>query len=397
MYFKGTDRSVRLLQGRFWLTVIVSAVLVTSAIWPAGTHAEDALVVTISVGEHSRTIRTSASTVARILDRVDVELGDNDLVEPSLETMIEGPVYHINVYRARPVLIEDNGRSVVVNTPYSSPRLIAQDAGVTLYREDIAELRRVEDVVVSGIVGEKLIIDRATSISVNLYGRQFDYRTQAADVAGVLEEMGLVMEKADHLNLPVTTAISEGLNLAVMRIGTAVITADEVLTYGSDITWDPALPAGTRIIHSPGLDGRRLVTYEVVYHNEEEISRQELDSAVIEQPVDEQVTIGSAVEDFADNKLLGQVIAASRGYQGEQWQCLHDLWVRESQWNQFSENPTSGAYGIPQALPASKMATVADDWQTNPVTQITWGLNYIEGRYGTPCDAWSFFLGHNWY
>ena len=71
-----------------------------------------------------------------------------------------------------------------------------------------------------------------------------------------------------------------------------------------------------------------------------------------------------------------------------QWPCLYDLWERESGWNVYAENPSSGAYGIPQSLPGDKMASVASDWQTNPTTQIKWGLGYIKSIYGTPCAAW---------
>jgi hypothetical protein len=77
--------------------------------------------------------------------------------------------------------------------------------------------------------------------------------------------------------------------------------------------------------------------------------------------------------------------------------CLDKLWTRESGWNTRSTNSSTGAYGIPQALPGSKMGSVADDWRTNPATQIKWGLSYIKGRYGTPCSAWQHFLSTGWY
>ncbi len=76
--------------------------------------------------------------------------------------------------------------------------------------------------------------------------------------------------------------------------------------------------------------------------------------------------------------------------------CLDNLWSRESGWRYNAENP-SGAYGIPQALPGSKMATAGADWQTNPVTQIKWGFGYIKGRYGNPCGAWSYWQAHGSY
>jgi hypothetical protein len=87
---------------------------------------------------------------------------------------------------------------------------------------------------------------------------------------------------------------------------------------------------------------------------------------------------------------------ASFGFGTNQWGCLNDLWQRESGWNYRAYNP-SGAYGIPQALPGSKMATAGADWQTNPATQIKWGLGYIKSMYGTPCGAWSHETAYGWY
>ncbi|WP_331716370.1 D-alanyl-D-alanine carboxypeptidase family protein [Microbacterium sp. TPU 3598] len=82
-----------------------------------------------------------------------------------------------------------------------------------------------------------------------------------------------------------------------------------------------------------------------------------------------------------------------------QYGCLERLWTGESNWNPLAKNPSSGAYGIPQALPAEKLATAGADWLTNGVTQVKWGLTYIKDRYGTPCDAWSFWQSNNphWY
>jgi hypothetical protein len=79
-----------------------------------------------------------------------------------------------------------------------------------------------------------------------------------------------------------------------------------------------------------------------------------------------------------------------------QFSCLNNIWTKESNWNPYAAN-ASGAYGIPQALPGSKMASAGPNWQTNPTTQIKWGLGYIKGRYGTPCAAWSFWQGNGWY
>ncbi|MEV0175236.1 transglycosylase SLT domain-containing protein [Streptomyces sp. NPDC050803] len=81
----------------------------------------------------------------------------------------------------------------------------------------------------------------------------------------------------------------------------------------------------------------------------------------------------------------------------DQWTCFSNIVDHESSWNYKAVNPSSGAYGLFQALPGSKMSSVGSDWQTNPATQIKWGLNYMNERYDSPCGAWSFWQANNWY
>lgn len=96
----------------------------------------------------------------------------------------------------------------------------------------------------------------------------------------------------------------------------------------------------------------------------------------------------SGTPDPGTAQALGLQLVLARGWDQSQFACLDSLFTRESHWNVYAANP-SGAYGIPQALPGSKMASAGADWATNPATQITWGLNYIQARYGTPCGAWA--------
>ncbi|GAA1744057.1 phospholipase [Microbacterium paludicola] len=97
-------------------------------------------------------------------------------------------------------------------------------------------------------------------------------------------------------------------------------------------------------------------------------------------------------------QATASAMAAERyGWGADQFGCLVSLWNKESGWNYQASNPSSGAYGIPQSLPGSKMATVGADWQTNATTQIAWGLDYISRAYGTPCAAWGHSQAVNWY
>ena len=92
-----------------------------------------------------------------------------------------------------------------------------------------------------------------------------------------------------------------------------------------------------------------------------------------------------------------RTIAAALVGDSGQFSCLDSLWTKESGWRIDADNPSSSAYGIPQALPGSKMSSFGADWATNPVTQIRWGLDYIEDRYGSPCGAWSHSQSNGWY
>ena len=94
---------------------------------------------------------------------------------------------------------------------------------------------------------------------------------------------------------------------------------------------------------------------------------------------------------------IAMAILGSYGWSSSQFSCLDSLWDHESGWNVSAANPSSGAYGIPQALPGSKMASAGADWQTNAATQIRWGLGYIKGTYGSPCGAWAHEESTGWY
>ena len=107
--------------------------------------------------------------------------------------------------------------------------------------------------------------------------------------------------------------------------------------------------------------------------------------------------VESAREPHGAKLVAKALIAEKYQWDEEQYSCLNKLWTKESHWNYKARNKVSGAHGIAQALPATKMEVVGTDWRTNPVTQISWGLKYINERYDTPCKAWSKFKRSRWY
>ncbi len=118
-------------------------------------------------------------------------------------------------------------------------------------------------------------------------------------------------------------------------------------------------------------------------------------AGLVEEDLAAMVEVESLSE--SDPRDIARALLPEFGFSADQFGCLDSLWTRESNWNVYADNPTSSAYGIPQSLPGSKMASAGSDWATNPVTQITWGLGYIRDRYGSPCSAWAHSESVGWY
>ena len=104
-----------------------------------------------------------------------------------------------------------------------------------------------------------------------------------------------------------------------------------------------------------------------------------------------------SAERTGDPRSIARAMLSDHGWSSGQFSCLESLWQKESGWNVHADNPSSSAYGIPQALPGRKMASAGSDWESNPATQIKWGLGYIADSYGSPCSAWAHSESNGWY
>ncbi len=138
-----------------------------------------------------------------------------------------------------------------------------------------------------------------------------------------------------------------------------------------------------------------MVTYEVDLRNNAEVGRKVLQFVTALEPVKQKVVKGTKViySNPSANVALGQQIAAEMGWGGE-FSCIYNIYQRESGWDHTKRNRSSGAYGIPQALPGSKMGP---GWESDPALQIRWGIGYMASRYGSPCGAWNFWTVNHWY
>jgi hypothetical protein len=123
-------------------------------------------------------------------------------------------------------------------------------------------------------------------------------------------------------------------------------------------------------------------------------AQRQAEAAAVQARVQHDAEVAAAQ---ADPRGVARAMLADHGWGADQFRCLDSLWTKESGWKATADNRSSSAYGIPQALPGSKMASAGEDWRTNPRTQIAWGLGYIASSYGTPCGAWAHSRSYNWY
>ncbi len=152
----------------------------------------------------------------------------------------------------------------------------------------------------------------------------------------------------------------------------------------------PNAEAETLAPGGPGNDGQTIVVA-----GERDGASGRGDYTVTEAP--KNTAPASGIPDPGTAQAIAYEMVMARGWDSNEYDCLVALWNRESHWNVYAHNPSSGAYGIPQSLPGDKMASAGADWQTNPKTQITWGHAYRVGRYGTPCGAWAHSGRKGWY
>lgn len=376
--------------------VFLLCVMLVYVLFAPMSVAQDDYVVSIGADSRIRTVRTTGGTVRDLLERAGIKLANGDLVEPGLDTEITGPVFNINVYRARPVLIHDGAKEVTIITPYASPRLIAKDAGIKVWNEDKLVLTRIDDFIGRGMLGEEMNIVRATAVKFDWYGKQLTIRTHAETVGELLAEKDIVPDKNDQLSPSPSTRLSAGDRVQLIRVGKKVVTKQEVVKFSVRTIWDDDMLYGTQNIEEAGVDGSRVVTYEITYHNGQEASRRELKSVVSEEPLTQVVRAGTKLVGGSDNKALGKTMAAARGWTGSEWICLLNLWDRESHWNNLAQNPISTAFGIAQFLD-STWAGTGYKKTSDPAIQIQAGLTYVGNRYGSPCGAWQHSESIGWY
>ncbi len=383
---------------------------------------EDSHVVVLRIDGEERTFPTRAATVGDLLEKQNISLGEFDVVEPTEDTYIDKDVFEIAIYRAKPLTIIDNEEVIRTLSPYIDDRKAVKAAGVQIAPEDDVDPEFSANIFATRSIGRTLQVVRANTTTVNLYGAIIEKRTKAATVGDVLAELAIVPAPDDTVSPNPATKVSNGLAIFITKFGRQLATVEQDIAFVTEVTEDSSLSTGAERVLQQGSPGKKVVTYEIELANGTEIGRKVLQETVVVQPVVQKVVRGTKPL-FADfnadgiparvfcgspkqgnwkninvgNAAAGRALAAERGWTGSEFDALLELFACESSWNERAGNPVSGAYGIPQSWPATKMASFGADYMTNPITQLRWGLNYIAARYGTPSAALQFHYRTNYY
>jgi uncharacterized protein YabE (DUF348 family) len=350
----------------------------------------DSKVVQLTIAGEKQSVPTRAHTVKEFLERADVTINEGDVIEPSQDELIAGDNFRINVYKARPVTIFDGDKRVQALSAAKTPRVVADEAGVKVYPEDILEQGISDDMLREQVIGEKITIDRATPVALNLYGKPSTVRTQAETVGQLLQEKGVVVRKGDKVTPAVTKRLTKGMTVAVSRSGIQVKTVEEEIAPPIEYVEDPSLSFGATAVRQPGKPGKKSVTYEITVRNNQEVSRRAIQQVTIEEPVKQIVARGKAF-DLSRDKAA---VMAAAGIAESDYPYVDYIVSRESGWR---ANATNGrTWGLCQALPGSKMASAGADWETNPVTQLRWCAGYAAGKGGWAA-SYEFWLRNHWW
>ena len=411
--------------------------------------------VMLEVNGVSRPVTSWGNTVGDALHAAGVSVGSNDLVQPGTgEAVRDGDT--IVVRTSKPYTVTVDGQTRTLWTTASSADAILADAAPLGSAVSLAADRSSSRDELTPLVSRA----RNVVVTVDGTTREVAARP-GQDARAILEASGVSVHPLDRVNVTTGEAGELSINVSRVTRGEATETVEipfsETTTTSSDlfvgesqVTTVGVNGATTWTVWQEKKGDEVLTSVPITEHStsqpvtqvRSEGTKEATPAALVAAGIDPKATLEekeeadgttsvryraklgsiSSKEEIAeikgeskngdaaaevgdvptnysgeDPRSLARPIVAAQGWGDSEYQCLILLWNRESQWNPYAENAYSGAYGIPQALPGSKMASAGADWRTNPITQINWGIGYIKGRYGTPCSAWAHSNAVGWY
>lgn len=255
-------------------------------------EARNGRLVTIHDRGNEHVILTHAQNIRDALRDAKVSVVKEDSVEPSLDEPLVATDYTVNIYRARPVVVEDGATRQKVMTAAQTSGDIVKAAGLQLHDEDKATLAPNEDIVSDG-ASVKLTIDRATEFTFNLYGNTKTAYSQEKTVGAMLKAKNVELAANDTLSVNANSPLTTGMTVAIWRNGIQTATVEESIAFPIRQIQDVDQPASYKKVQTAGTKGRKSVTYEISMQNGKEISRKTIQSVVLEEPKEQVEVVGA--------------------------------------------------------------------------------------------------------
>lgn len=274
------------------ITLLIAHFFIAKAGAASQDEARNGRLVTIHDRGSQKVILTNAQSIGDALEQADVTLDKRDTVEPAIDEKLVATDYSVNIYRARPVIVVDGAVRQKIMTPYQTSDKIAKDAGVELHDEDKTVLAASEDMVNDG-AGLTLTIDRATAFTLTLYGQKTEGYTQEKTVGAMLASKDINLAADDTLSVEKDAAMSNGMVVEIWRNGKQVITEEKEVAFETEKIQDADREIGFREVQTPGVKGKKTVSFEIDMKNGKEVARKEIQSVVTTQPKKQVEVVGA--------------------------------------------------------------------------------------------------------
>ena len=378
--------------------------------------------IELVVDGHPQSVQTTADRVGQVVSDAGYVVTSHDLLAPAATSHIEnGGV--IVLRRGRLLHLDVDGVRTDVWTTARTVAAALEQLGYS--SQDFISVSRDRRLP---LAPTDIAIRTPRSITIVHDGVRQQVTTTDTTVGRVLGDLGITLGKRDRISVSMDARVRGGETVTVQRVSKRLVTKVKRLPFKTVRHTDSSMQLGTTKLVRRGTDGRAKVTYSLVYVDGKLVGRTRIKTVTVAQPKAQILAVGSAKRrTFASAapsapsassapssprapsapsapapspgtaKAIAHDLVTARGWDEAQYNCLVVLWGNESGWNVHASNSYTGAYGIPQALPGSKMSSAGPDWPNNATTQIKWGLGYIAERYGTPCGAWSYWQANGWY
>jgi resuscitation-promoting factor RpfB len=267
-------------------------------------HPSDTYVVIITHDGVQQTVPTRAPTVGVLLARLHIALNTGDVVEPSKSTPIVQQDFRVNVYRAVPVEIVDGAQHTFTYSAAVTPRAIVQQAGVSIYPEDYVSVVPTENFLNDDAIGERVVIDSATPVSVNLFGTPATVRTHATTVGALIKDEKIKLGSGESVTPAASTPVTPNMAVFFTRKGTQIQTVTQSIATPVQTVQDSSLSFGTTVVRQQGSAGTQLITYQLNLQNGQVVSKTQIQSVVTVQPVPEIIAEGQAVQIPSDQQAI---------------------------------------------------------------------------------------------